>query len=129
MYQSVNVTSIFDENVTADGISSAFNSLASKVSADDVFIFYLSGHGTTHTDGDYYFIPVDFRFRNAQSVPESAISKHFITENLYTCTNDILYGLGTGYVGGGEMTENIEKMGGEGTAEFIFKAIKIYCGK
>ncbi|WP_026525326.1 MerR family transcriptional regulator [Butyrivibrio sp. MB2005] len=55
--------------------------------------------------------------------------QHFITENLYTCTNDILYGLGTGYVGGGEMTENIEKMGGEGTAEFIFKAIKIYCGK
>ncbi len=53
----------------------------------------------------------------------------FITENLYTCTNDILYGLGTGYAGGGEMTENIEKMGGEGTAEFIFEAIKIYCGK
>lgn len=82
LYESVNVTSIFDENVTADGISSAFNSLASKVSADDVFIFYLSGHGTTHTDGDYYFIPVDFRFRNAESIPESAISKHFITENL-----------------------------------------------
>jgi DNA-binding transcriptional MerR regulator len=53
----------------------------------------------------------------------------FITKNLYTCTNEILYGLGTGYVGGGEMTENIEKMGGKGTAEFIFKAIKIYCGK
>lgn len=82
LYQSVNVTTIFDGDVTADGISSAFNSLAGKVGADDVFIFYLSGHGTTHTDGDYYFIPVDFRFRNAQSVPESAISKHFITENL-----------------------------------------------
>lgn len=82
LYQSVNVTSIFDGDVTANGISSAFNSLASKVGADDVFIFYLSGHGTTHTDGDYYFIPVDFRFRNAQSVPETAISKHFITENL-----------------------------------------------
>ena len=82
LYQSINVTSIFDGDVTANGISSAFNSLASKVGADDVFIFYLSGHGTTHTDGDYYFIPVDFRFRNAQSVPETAISKHFITENL-----------------------------------------------
>ncbi|SDB53414.1 MerR family transcriptional regulator [Butyrivibrio sp. INlla16] len=53
----------------------------------------------------------------------------FITENMYTCTNDILYGLGTGYVGGGELTENIEKMGGKGTAEFIFRAIKIYCGR
>ena len=53
----------------------------------------------------------------------------FITENLYTCTNEILYGLGTGYVGGGELQENIEQMGGKGTAEFIFEAIKIYCGR
>ncbi len=82
LYQSVNVATVFDGDVTADGISSAFNSLAGKVGADDVFIFYLSGHGTTHTDGDYYFIPVDFRFRNAESVPETAISKHFITEQL-----------------------------------------------
>ena len=53
----------------------------------------------------------------------------FITENMYTCTDEILYGLGTGYGAGGEMTENIEKMGGKGTAEFIFKAIKVYCGR
>lgn len=53
----------------------------------------------------------------------------FITKNMYTCTNDILYGLGTGYVGGGELQENIDKMGGEGTAVFIFNAIKIYCGR
>ena len=53
----------------------------------------------------------------------------FITENLYTCTDDILYGLGTGYVGGGELTENFEKMGGKETAEFIFRAIKIHCGR
>lgn len=53
----------------------------------------------------------------------------FITENMYTCSNDILYSLGTGYVGGGEMTQNIEKMGGEGTANFVFEAIKIYCGR
>ena len=53
----------------------------------------------------------------------------FITQNMYTCTNDILYGLGTAYVAGGEMTQNIEKMGGEGTAAFVFEAIRIYCGR
>ena len=53
----------------------------------------------------------------------------FITENMYTCTNDILRGLGAGYAAGGEFTENIDKMGGKGTAEFIYEAIKIYCGK
>ncbi len=29
-----------------------------------------------------------------------------------------------GYVGGGELTQNIEKMGGEGTSEFIFQALR-----
>ncbi|WP_029231792.1 MerR family transcriptional regulator [Butyrivibrio sp. VCB2006] len=53
----------------------------------------------------------------------------FITENMYTCTNEILYSLGTGYASGGEFTQNIDKMGGKGTAEFVFQAIKIYCGK
>lgn len=33
------------------------------------------------------------------------------------------------YDGGGDFTNNIDKMGGEGTAEFIFRAIKIYCGR
>ena len=32
------------------------------------------------------------------------------------------------YAGGGEFTENIDKMGGEGTAEFTHRAIQIYCG-
>ena len=31
------------------------------------------------------------------------------------------------YAGGGEFTENIDKMGGEGTAEFTHRAIQIYC--
>ena len=53
----------------------------------------------------------------------------FITENMYTCTNEILYSLGTGYASGGEFTQNIDKMGGKGTAEFVYQAIKIYCGK
>ena len=45
------------------------------------------------------------------------------------CTNEILVGSGKMYSGGGEFTDNINKMGGEGTDEFVFEAIKIYCGK
>lgn len=52
----------------------------------------------------------------------------FITENLYTCTNKILSGLGEMYSGGGEFTENIDAYGGAGTAEFVDQAIQIYCG-
>ncbi|SCY08861.1 DNA-binding transcriptional regulator, MerR family [Pseudobutyrivibrio sp. AR14] len=53
----------------------------------------------------------------------------FITEHFYKCSNEILVGLGKMYAGGGEFTDNINKMGGEGTAEFVFEAIKVYCGK
>lgn len=51
----------------------------------------------------------------------------FITENYYTCTKEILSGLGKMYAAGGEFTENIDSYGGEGTACFVAKAIEVYC--
>lgn len=53
----------------------------------------------------------------------------FITEHLYTCTDKILAGLGKMYAGGGEISENIDKVGGKGTADFAAAAIEVYCGK
>lgn len=50
----------------------------------------------------------------------------FITENLYTCSDKILKGLGKMYSGGGDFTKNIDAYGGVGTAEFVDKAIRIY---
>lgn len=50
----------------------------------------------------------------------------FITEHYYTCTDQILAGLGQMYSAGGEMTENIDAAGGRGCAEFVTKAIGIY---
>lgn len=55
--------------------------------------------------------------------------QEYITENLYTCSNKILSGLGKMYSGEGEFTKNIDEYGGEGTAEFVDKAIQIYCDK
>lgn len=51
----------------------------------------------------------------------------YISEHFYHCTNQILAGLGKMYNGGGEFTENIDKAGGEGTADFTARAIEIYC--
>lgn len=51
----------------------------------------------------------------------------FITEHYYTCTRQILRGLGQMYLAGGSMTENIDKAGGEGTAAFVHNAIAFYC--
>jgi DNA-binding transcriptional MerR regulator len=51
----------------------------------------------------------------------------YITAHYYTCTKQILRGLGMMYIAGDEMTENIDKAGGEGTAQFAHQAIEIYC--
>ena len=51
----------------------------------------------------------------------------FITEHYYTCSKEILSGLGKMYAAGGEFTENIDSYGGEGTARFAADAIEIYC--
>ena len=49
----------------------------------------------------------------------------YITENYYTCTNEILAGLGKMYVADERFKKNIDKYG-EGTAEFASAAIEIY---
>lgn len=51
----------------------------------------------------------------------------YITEHFYTCTKEILSGLGKMYSGGGSMTENIDAAGGEGTAQFVAEAIDLCC--
>ena len=51
----------------------------------------------------------------------------YITEHMYTCTKEILSGLGKMYAGGGDFTRSIDGLGGEGTAEFASRAIEIYC--
>ena len=53
----------------------------------------------------------------------------FITAHFYTCTVPVLRGLADMYDGGGDFTRNIDKAGGEGTAAFLAKAMRIYCSK
>ena len=49
-----------------------------------------------------------------------------ITANYYTCTNEILFGLGKMYVADERFKKNIDKYG-EGTAEFASAAIAVFC--
>ena len=51
-----------------------------------------------------------------------------ITANYYTCTNEILAGLGKMYVADERFKNNIDKYG-EGTAEFAAEGIRIYVEK
>ena len=49
-----------------------------------------------------------------------------ITANYYTCTDEILSGLGQMYVSDERFKKNIDKYG-EGTSIFVFNAIACFC--
>ncbi len=51
--------------------------------------------------------------------------RNHITENYYTCTPEILAGLGQMYVADERFQSNIDR-NGEGTAAFVNKAIQLY---
>ena len=51
-----------------------------------------------------------------------------ITANYYTCTDEILAGLGKMYVADERFNKNIDRYG-EGTAEFVAEAIKVSSAK
>ncbi|MCI8443121.1 MAG: MerR family transcriptional regulator [Provencibacterium sp.] len=72
--------------------------------------------------------------RLSQQQPESAAAQEkvaalqrFITENCYTCTDEILKGLGEMYTADPRMRDSIDRAGGEGTAAFVSQAIAVYC--
>lgn len=64
----------------------------------------------------------------ADSAEAQALVKklqNYITENYYTCTDEILAGFGQMYVADERFKSNIDKYA-TGTADFVSKAIKIY---
>ena len=52
----------------------------------------------------------------------------YITANYYTCTDEILAGLGKMYIADERFKKNIDKYG-DGTAEFAADAIEVCCRK
>lgn len=78
LYESVDVTTLFDHDVTAAKLDEAFDRLAQKVTPDDVFVLFLAGHGTT-TDGRFYYLPHDYTYGPAE-VAAKAISQDRLQE-------------------------------------------------
>ena len=74
LYEGVDVTYLLDEEVSAEKMASAFTELSGKVKPQDVFVFFLAGHGKT-VDGRYYFLPRDFRYRDSDELTKTAISQ------------------------------------------------------
>ncbi|MCU6761143.1 Multidrug transporter activation protein [uncultured Roseburia sp.] len=70
------------------------------------------------------FLPAD------QTVQEKVGAlQSYINKNFYTCNKEILKGLGEMYACDERFKKNIDRFGGEGTAEFVRQAILVYCDK
>ena len=83
LYQNIFTYHLFDDNVTKDGVKSSFEKLGNEVQADDVFVFYIAGHGITYDeDGDYYYLPSNFRFTSSEAIQQQGISKNDLTRYL-----------------------------------------------
>ncbi|MBQ3825980.1 MAG: caspase family protein, partial [Spirochaetaceae bacterium] len=73
LYLDVFERVLADKAVTKQNLLETIREFGLGVQSDDVFILYLAGHGITHSDGDYYFIPQDFK--NNTAIKESGVSK------------------------------------------------------
>ena len=93
----------------------------------------------TKNDFDSATNEMNLIFRNFAEIMKSGASpetqevqalvkklQEFITDNFYTCTREILSGLGQMYVLDERFKANIDK-NADGTAEFVSTAIKYYC--
>ena len=54
--------------------------------------------------------------------------QQYITAHYYECNDEIFSGLGEMYVADERFRKNIDKAGGDGTAEFARAAIRVKCG-
>jgi hypothetical protein len=83
LYGEIKVHTLFDDQVRKAGVGEKFDLLATQVKPEDVFVLYMAGHGVTdREDGNYYYLPVDFRHTDTTAVRRQAISNAFFQENL-----------------------------------------------
>ncbi len=74
LFSSVNVVTLLDADVTAAKLDAAFADMGKVVKSQDVFLFFLAGHGKT-VEGKYYFIPQDFRFAGDDPIRAGGIDQ------------------------------------------------------
>lgn len=75
LYINVFERVLADKAVTHDSLLTTIREFGKTISPDDVFILYLAGHGITHSDGDYYYIPSDYTTKIADPARARGVSK------------------------------------------------------
>ncbi|MBY2985685.1 caspase family protein [Rhizobium leguminosarum] len=74
LYADVIITLVLDQDVTFEGIDSAFREIGKGIGPQDTFVLFVAGHGKT-VDGRYYYIPRNFRYRDKSSFTADAVGQ------------------------------------------------------
>ncbi len=74
LFASTHIVTLLDDEVTAANLDKAFSDMGKLAKSQDVFLFYLAGHGKT-IEGKYYFIPQDFRFTGDDPIRTGGIDQ------------------------------------------------------
>ncbi len=74
LYEKIDLTTVLDADVTAANLDRLFDEISRRVRPQDVFVFFMSGHGKT-VDGRFYFIPQDFRYSGEDSIVKSGVGQ------------------------------------------------------
>ncbi len=74
LFATIETIQLIDNQATAEGINAVFKKLSNKIKRDDVFVFYLAGHGIT-LNGKFHFIPWELLYENKESVLQQSISQ------------------------------------------------------
>jgi WD40 repeat protein len=79
LYEQVEVRTVLDAEATAEKLEGVFTELGKKVRPQDVFVFFLAGHGKT-VDARFYFLPQDFRYAGEDSITKKAVGQNQLQE-------------------------------------------------
>jgi hypothetical protein len=66
---------------------------------------------------------------SSEAKAQAARIQQFITDNYYTCSDEVFSQLGASYGAGGEFTQNIDAAAGPGAGAFAAKAVAAYCAE
>ncbi|HEY9045555.1 MAG TPA: caspase family protein [Ohtaekwangia sp.] len=82
LFKNIELHTLYDNDATRQQILKTMDELSSKISQEDVFIFYYAGHGSM-VDDKFYFIPTDnLRLYDQSSLHKDAIEASVLQEKL-----------------------------------------------
>ena len=75
IFNDFHVYEIYDREVQKKNIENVFKNIGQNTNREDVFLLFIAGHGITfREDGNYYFLPSDFRYTSEAAIVEQGVS-------------------------------------------------------